>query len=74
MKFRALCNEHDVPPAVACIQFALSPPGVVSIALNTSQPDHVSRNVESIQTSVPAEFWSAAKIAGLIDSEYPYVG
>lgn len=72
-KFHELCRQHDVDPAVACIQFALTPPGVVSIALNTSKPEHVSRNVDSINANVPAEFWQAAQEQQLIDHAYPYL-
>ncbi|MEM8946500.1 MAG: aldo/keto reductase [Planctomycetota bacterium] len=71
--FHQLCEKHDVVPAVACVQFALSPPGVAAISLNTSRPDHVVRNVESITTAVPAAFWGEAKAKKLIDADYPYM-
>ena len=29
-RFFAVCAEHGVAPAVACVQFALSPPGVAA--------------------------------------------
>ena len=73
-QFQALCKTHNVSPAVACVQFALSPPGVVAIALNTSRPQNIARNVDSIATDVPMAFWNAAKDAGLIANDYPYLG
>lgn len=72
-KFHALCKSYSVQPAVACVQFALTPPGVVAIALNTSNPAHVARNVESINTTIAPEFWQDAKSQGLIDPAYPYL-
>ena len=72
-KFMALCEVHKVSPAVACIQFALTPPGVNCIALNTSNPANVRRNVESVMVDIPAAFWQAMKSEGLIRADYPYL-
>ena len=73
-KFFLLCKEHAVAPALACVQFAMTPPGIVSIALNTSKPCRVSQNVELVQTRVPDKFWAAMKNACLIAGDYPYAG
>jgi len=73
-KFLGLCREHEVSPAAACVQFGLSPPGVVSVALNTSKAERVRQNVELVGTGVPGTFWHALKVNGLIAEDYPYVG
>jgi D-threo-aldose 1-dehydrogenase len=73
-KFFAVCLQHDVLSTQACVQFAMSPPGVISIALNTSRPDRVKQNVDSVTANIPAQFWTALKTEGLISSEYPYLG
>jgi len=73
-KLFALCKQFEVKPAVACVQFGLTPPGISSIALNTSKPDRVQQNVALVQTAVPAKFWTACKDAGLIAHDYPYAG
>lgn len=65
--FFDLCKKHNIAPAVACVSFAMSAPGVVSIALNTSNPKHVKGNVESVTTQVPEEFWFDMKEMGLIE-------
>ncbi len=65
--FFKLCKKHNILPAVACVSFAMSAPGVVSIALNTSNPKHVKGNVESVTTQVPEEFWIDMKGKGLIE-------
>lgn len=73
-KFLALCREHDVSPAVACVQFALSPPGVAAVAMNTSNPSHVDNNAAAVELGVPNAFWRAAKDAALVNPQYPYAG
>jgi D-threo-aldose 1-dehydrogenase len=72
--FVALCHGHGISPAHACIQFGLSPPGVVAVALNTSHPDRVAENVASVLNKVPDSFWAAMKEEGLLAAEYPYLG
>ena len=69
--FFELCKKFDITPAEACVQFSLSAPGVVSLALNTSNPERVKENIEIIHRKIPIEFWEAMKIKGLIQSDYP---
>ena len=71
--FFNLCKRHNISPAVACVSFATTAPGVVSIALNTSNPKHIKGNVESVTTEVPEEFWHEMKEKGLIRIDYPYL-
>jgi len=71
--FFRICDEYSVSPSHACIQFGLSHPAVSSVALNTSNPEHVKRNAGEVQNEVPAEFFNAMKRKGLIDKEYPFV-
>lgn len=71
--FAALCHGHGVTPAQACIQFALSGPGVVAVMLNSSHPDRVAENAECVQRLVPDLFWASMKEEGLLAADYPYV-
>ncbi len=73
-KFVTLCREHEVSPAVACVQFALTPPGVAAVAMNTSNPAHVVNNAAAVDAAVPTAFWRAAKEAALVNPQYPYAG
>lgn len=73
-KFSRICSSFDVKPAEACVMFGMSPPGVVSIALNTSKPDRVRENVELIRSKIPAEFWITMKKENLINKNYRYIG
>lgn len=72
-RFHALCQQHHVPPAAACVQFGLSPRGVAAVALNSNKPCRVVENVALLTTKIPAAFWHAAQQAGLIASDYPYL-
>ena len=72
--FYRLCQEFGVTPAAACVQFGISPPGIGAIALNTSRPERVRQNVETVTTEIPDSFWQACKEYGLIDQNYSYVG
>jgi len=72
--FVALCEAHGISPMHACVQFGLSPPGVVAVSLNTSRPDRIEENVRAASTPVPAHFWTALKEEGLVAEDYPYVG
>ncbi len=69
--FAALCHGHGVTPAQACIQFALSGPGVVAVVLDSSHPDRVAENVNSVLRKVPDAFWASMKEEGLLAAEYP---
>jgi D-threo-aldose 1-dehydrogenase len=72
-EFFAICKKHQIIPADACIQFAMTPPAVISISLNTSNPKRVKSNVESVECKIPVDFWSEMVEKGLIDSDYPYL-
>lgn len=65
-RFFAVCETHDVSPALACCQFALDAPGVVSLALNTSRPERVADNVALVSDRIEPDFWNALKKEGLL--------
>jgi len=71
--FVSLCEAHGVSPMHACVQFGLSVPGVVAVALNTSHADRIRDNVAAVSTPVPSQFWASLKEEGLLAKDYPYV-
>lgn len=71
--FEALCRDFGILPADAALHFALSHPAIVSIALNTSKPDKMNRNVEILNQEIQGSFWSALKEKRLIDPAYNYL-
>ncbi len=38
-------------------KFAMTPPGVISISLNTSNPARVKENVAIVECKIPPDFW-----------------
>ena len=71
--FNSLCAKYSVQPGDACLHFGISHPAIVSMALNTSKPEKMNRNVEILQKEIPGAFWQAMKSEGLIDPEYIYI-
>jgi D-threo-aldose 1-dehydrogenase len=69
-EFFAVCDEFGVKPAEACVQFALSVPGVKSIALSTTDPKRVKENIEMAHADLPAKFWEILQARGLISIDY----
>ena len=72
--FFSLCTKHSVKPANACVNFAMTVPGVISISLNTSNPKRIKDNIESVVTNVSHEFYGDMVKNGLISKDYPYLG
>jgi len=73
-KFFNICETYGIKPAEACVAFGITPPGIVSIALNTSDPKRVFQNTCMVQKEIPDDFWKAMKTTGLISKDYPYAG
>ena len=73
-EFFAVCREFGIKPAEAAVQFGLNAPGVVSIALSSTNPKRVKENIDIAHVKVPAEFWQAMKKRGLIRESYPHIG
>jgi D-threo-aldose 1-dehydrogenase len=69
--FAALCHGHGVAPAQACIQFALAGPGAIAVLLETSRPERMAENVESVERKAPSAFWLSMKEEGLLPDDYP---
>jgi D-threo-aldose 1-dehydrogenase len=72
-QFFEICQAWQVQPAEACVQFALSAPGVGSIALNTTSPSRVKKNVAMAQAVIPPPFWETLRMKGLISASYSYI-
>jgi len=71
--FESICQRFNVAPGDAALHFGLSHPAIVSIALNTSKPDKMNRNVEILHKTIAKSFWEAMKEEGLMDPDYRYL-
>ncbi|MFC6098984.1 aldo/keto reductase [Olivibacter domesticus] len=65
-EFFKQCGEQGISPAAACVHFGLQFKGVKSIALNTSKPEHVERNLSLTKEKIGVEFWKRLNEKGLI--------
>ena len=55
------------------MHFGMSHPAIVSMALNTSKPHKMNRNVEILKREIPEAYWADMKKEGLISPNYLYV-
>jgi len=69
-RFYELCDVYNLSPAQVCVGFGLNAPGVVSIAMNTTNQKRVAHNVAMAEVEIPADFWTDMKTNGLIDNTY----
>ncbi|MEX1181221.1 MAG: aldo/keto reductase [Cucumibacter sp.] len=67
----AVCTAHKVSLAAAALQFPLAHPAVVSVIPGAARPSEMTQNLASLQSAIPASFWSDLKGAGLIDRDAP---
>lgn len=72
-KFNELCAAYELQPAEVCASFGLKAPGVVSIALNTTNQKRVARNAAIAAAAIPADFWADMKAQRLMDSACSFI-
>jgi D-threo-aldose 1-dehydrogenase len=65
--FFELCKQFNIQPAEACFNYGFNIPGVKSVALNTSKPENVKKNINMATKKVPNDFWLAMIDKGLLD-------
>lgn len=70
-RFFEVCKAFGISPAHACVQFGLAAPGVACVALSTTDPGKVKRNVEATENKLPAEFWAEMHQRGLLHEHSP---
>lgn len=70
MEFFEICDDFNIKPAAACIQFSLNAPGVSSIAVSTTEIKRIEENKIMAETPIPREFWEALKRKGLIETNF----
>jgi D-threo-aldose 1-dehydrogenase len=58
-QFFEVSVRHNITPDHACIQFALSVPGVSSVALSANRPELVKRNILASNNKIPGDYWKA---------------
>jgi D-threo-aldose 1-dehydrogenase len=67
----AVCKAYNVSLKAAALQFPLAHPAVVSIIPGAASATQVTQNVVSVQTLIPAAFWSDLKAQNLLVADAP---
>ena len=70
-QLRELAKEMDVDLRTAALQFCNTPDVVSAILPGASKPEHIRENMASLSTTIPSEFWEAAKRQRLIEDNAP---
>ncbi|WP_439482694.1 aldo/keto reductase [Cyclobacterium plantarum] len=67
-QFFGVCEKHGIAPYHACIQFALSIPGICSVALSINQPNLIQMNLQAAENKITCQFWEELKDKSLISA------
>jgi len=68
-RFEALCSRFGKSPAGVAAAFGRSAPGVVALALSTSQPERVADMVALARSELPDALFEALVSEGLVDPD-----
>jgi D-threo-aldose 1-dehydrogenase len=70
--FYGICRKYDVKPSDAALLYGLNHSGIIAIALNTSRPEAIRRNVALLDMEIPQKFWNELFSMGLIQVSYGF--
>ncbi|GAB4025027.1 aldo/keto reductase [Spirosoma koreense] len=70
-RLQAVAGQYGVDLRTASLQFALYPDVAVSVIPGARTAEQVKENVDSLQESIPEEFWQALKEQQLIEADAP---
>ncbi|MFH6991727.1 aldo/keto reductase [Flavobacterium sp. FlaQc-48] len=65
-QFVALYEKFSTSPTEACFNFGFNVKGILAVALNTSKPEKVKRNIDMATKEIPQSFWDAMATNHLI--------
>jgi D-threo-aldose 1-dehydrogenase len=70
-KLREVAANHGVDLRTAALQFSASPDVAAALVVGASSEQQILADYTSMQTNVPAEFWSELKAQKLIEQNAP---
>lgn len=70
-RLHAIAARYGVDLRTAALQFSSAPDVAVALVVGCSNPQQVLADFTSLETKVPATFWSDLRSEGLIDTEAP---
>jgi D-threo-aldose 1-dehydrogenase len=73
-RIRALAERHGVSMKAAGLQFSLAHPATAAVIPGASRPGRIAEDQAALEETIPAEFWTALREAGLIHPAAPTPG
>ncbi len=71
--YNKICLRWNITPFQAGLSFALSHPGIKSIALSSTNPARIAEQSRQVETIVDQGFWLDLKQHQLISESYPHL-
>ncbi len=73
-KIEAVCQKFNVPLATAALQFPYAHPQVATVIMGARSAQEVHENALAFTQIIPAEFWQALQVRGLLHPAAPVPG
>jgi D-threo-aldose 1-dehydrogenase len=70
-RLREVAGNHGVDLRTAALQFSAAPDVAAALVVGARSQEQVLQDVTSVQTKIPAEFWSELKAQHLIEQNAP---
>jgi D-threo-aldose 1-dehydrogenase len=70
-RLREVAGNHGVDLRTAALQFSAAPDVAAALVVGARSQEQVLEDVTSVQTKIPAEFWSELKAQHLIEQNAP---
>jgi len=71
VRLRAVADRYGVDLRTAALQFSLAPDVAAALIVGCANAGQALANYTSVQTKIPAAFWSDLRSEGLIESDAP---
>lgn len=71
VRLRATAARYGVDLRTAALRFSAAPDVAVSLVVGCANPQQILADYSSLQTAIPAEFWTDLRAEGLIESDAP---
>jgi D-threo-aldose 1-dehydrogenase len=69
-RLAAVCRDFDVELPAAALQFPLRHRAVCTVVAGAASSEHVRKNAERMQATIPEEFWAHLAAVGLVVDDH----
>jgi D-threo-aldose 1-dehydrogenase len=70
-RIKAIADRHGVSMKAAGLQFSLANPAVAAVIPGASQPSRIAEDRTALGETIPPQFWSDLREAGLVHRDAP---